>query len=593
MANFDTIKTAIDANINTNGNQAITGAVMNSILKQMVDSTDAELTESERALSETIDANKTETDTKLTELEPKVDNIEYTVEKITEEESRQETHYADYYPLTTGQTVASNGEPTPNPDYNLVTIILEEDELVWTNWKSSLGYTAIGYNGARYRSSDNNLPSSTNPLSVQANTPVYFSCLPQAMGESEIVVQYKLSYKMSNTFAFNDSQKNEVRDEVKSGSSRICRVQYYQGAYGTATEKISIFIPYGDASIRYDITHNITAEKMKDVWRIQYAYLIKGASETPLTINGEWECAFLINGQNDATGGDIHGYEMIQGELLVFVDGILKTPASLKYGENFKELRIVEATYMYKQDSTKVAEHGREYTFGLYGFRLRQSLKFVETLLLDNCYMMMLPAAKLYTDKYYTDVDFAVANISSLPIYKDGAKGFSIFGNDFKADIRIEEYPEFPATLLIHDNGGCSYNKCYFIAAYNKTVQANTKYDSCCTYVISARELSRETHYADYYPLTQGQTVASNGQPTSMDGYDLVTIILERPALLWTNWKSSLGYTAMGYNGVRYRSTENNLPSSSNPLSVQANTPVYFSCVAQAMDESEIVVQYT
>lgn len=44
MADFNTIKTAIDANINTNGNQAITGAVMNSVLKQMVDSTDSELT---------------------------------------------------------------------------------------------------------------------------------------------------------------------------------------------------------------------------------------------------------------------------------------------------------------------------------------------------------------------------------------------------------------------------------------------------------------------------------------------------------------------------------------------------------------------
>lgn len=47
MAKFDTIKTAIDANINTNGNQEITGSVMNSVLKQMVDSTDAELTELE------------------------------------------------------------------------------------------------------------------------------------------------------------------------------------------------------------------------------------------------------------------------------------------------------------------------------------------------------------------------------------------------------------------------------------------------------------------------------------------------------------------------------------------------------------------
>ena len=45
MASSETIKTTIDVNINTNGNQAITGAVMNSVLKQMVDSTDAQLAE--------------------------------------------------------------------------------------------------------------------------------------------------------------------------------------------------------------------------------------------------------------------------------------------------------------------------------------------------------------------------------------------------------------------------------------------------------------------------------------------------------------------------------------------------------------------
>lgn len=52
MANSETIKTTIDANINTNGNQAITGAVMNSVLKQMVDATDAELAELGIALSD-------------------------------------------------------------------------------------------------------------------------------------------------------------------------------------------------------------------------------------------------------------------------------------------------------------------------------------------------------------------------------------------------------------------------------------------------------------------------------------------------------------------------------------------------------------
>ena len=57
MANSETIKTTIDANINTNGNQAITGAVMNSVLKQMVDSTDAQLTE---LSEESVKINDTE-----------------------------------------------------------------------------------------------------------------------------------------------------------------------------------------------------------------------------------------------------------------------------------------------------------------------------------------------------------------------------------------------------------------------------------------------------------------------------------------------------------------------------------------------------
>lgn len=55
MAKSETIKTTIDANINTNGNQAITGAVMNSVLKQMVDSTDAQLTELSEETKKNVD----------------------------------------------------------------------------------------------------------------------------------------------------------------------------------------------------------------------------------------------------------------------------------------------------------------------------------------------------------------------------------------------------------------------------------------------------------------------------------------------------------------------------------------------------------
>lgn len=50
MANFETLKTAIDANINTNGKQAITGSVVNNVMHQMVDATSEQLTELESNL---------------------------------------------------------------------------------------------------------------------------------------------------------------------------------------------------------------------------------------------------------------------------------------------------------------------------------------------------------------------------------------------------------------------------------------------------------------------------------------------------------------------------------------------------------------
>jgi hypothetical protein len=64
MGRFDTIKTAIDANINNNGNQEITGSVLNAVLDQMVDATDKAMT----------DLSK-ETEGKLTELSAVINGV--------------------------------------------------------------------------------------------------------------------------------------------------------------------------------------------------------------------------------------------------------------------------------------------------------------------------------------------------------------------------------------------------------------------------------------------------------------------------------------------------------------------------------------
>lgn len=73
MANFDTIRTAIDANITHNGNQEITGGVLNSVLTQMVDSTE-----------ENLEDLRTNTDGKLAELSKKTTELETLVAELME-----------------------------------------------------------------------------------------------------------------------------------------------------------------------------------------------------------------------------------------------------------------------------------------------------------------------------------------------------------------------------------------------------------------------------------------------------------------------------------------------------------------------------
>ena len=83
MADFNTIKTTIDANINTNGNQAITGAVMNSVLKQMVDSTDTELAKLSEEISnvegyaeELVNGLEGEANKKFASVDSEIENLE-------------------------------------------------------------------------------------------------------------------------------------------------------------------------------------------------------------------------------------------------------------------------------------------------------------------------------------------------------------------------------------------------------------------------------------------------------------------------------------------------------------------------------------
>lgn len=59
MGRFDTTKATINANIKKNGNQEITGSILNSVMTEMVDATDAQLTELENRKPIVINGNVT------------------------------------------------------------------------------------------------------------------------------------------------------------------------------------------------------------------------------------------------------------------------------------------------------------------------------------------------------------------------------------------------------------------------------------------------------------------------------------------------------------------------------------------------------
>lgn len=72
MARFDTIKATIDANIKSNGNQGITGQVMNSVLNGVLSSVDESMTQE----AQNVDAKLTELSAEVDELESQINGAE-------------------------------------------------------------------------------------------------------------------------------------------------------------------------------------------------------------------------------------------------------------------------------------------------------------------------------------------------------------------------------------------------------------------------------------------------------------------------------------------------------------------------------------
>lgn len=305
----------------------------------------------------------------------------------------------------------------------------------------------------RYRNLDGNLPNADNPIEVKAGETI-------AVSVRDVYTNFTL-YGNNNVFGLQlgedvglgESHKRQIR-EVALGavSAKKPLAKYVTGAVTSyLRERIDIYIPTAVGYVKYRFGHVVDSSINADNWRIVGAFACDEDlnDRFQITSTGEWEMAMKIEGRPDFIGGNLHGDEVVNA-VHFFVDDVKKTLDDLSQITEFKTLRIVEDTQMYdpNDNTTKVATHGKEYTFTADGLTLKQSVNWETRQNIATSYMAMLPifrgndnySALQITDRYYCDADFVEYDVS---VPGDNA------GFGWKKDVRS-------ATIYSDKSGVCA-----------------------------------------------------------------------------------------------------------------------------------------
>lgn len=326
--------------------------------------------------------------------------------------------------------------------------------------------------GTRYRLSDGNLPNESNKLAVTEG--------------QYIAVSVYLNVTVSDLYW---TLYHEYTEEVRVEKNLKIQMKYVNGnGADDSTEKVEVYVPTGVGFVRYDFLHCISEEKNADVWRIGYAYAVDDSFNVryPLTVCGEWECALHLNNSGDYSGGIVHGNELMN-DIVFFVDGGKVDIRNYTELTPIKYLAIAQASKMYDStdSSTMIATHGREHYFDNDGLKISQTLKWEHDANLTWCYMAMNLPQKTYTDKFYTDVSIIPSDITYG--VNENAKKTILYGEEsgVRNEFSIEEYPTGLTggdSLLITDNGGNPYNKCYYVICSSANVTEGTTWKTISKY---------------------------------------------------------------------------------------------------------------
>lgn len=335
-------------------------------------------------------------------------------------------------------------------------------------------------NGVRYRAfgQEDTLPYENSPLSLTAGQYVVFSVQKADINFDVALSEVLLSLRHDIPLA--DTHIKQVTDSIQN---KNCVLRYVGGSgVDYSTERVEVFIPTGNGYIEYEFVHSVYQDSNADIWRMAFAYACNNSfsKRYALTVGGEWECAVHLPNRADFSGGVTHGDEVLTDEAVFFINGSVVDISDYTDYTPFTNLVVVEASELFdpNDSTTVIANHGSEHIFSADGLKINQSLQWVSSQELTNCYMAMHLPAKSLTDHMYTDNGIIPFEITTYPVSFDGAKCAVLYGKDsgVRTEFSIGEYPviENGNELLLTDNGGQAYNKCYYVITTGSSVAANT-----------------------------------------------------------------------------------------------------------------------
>lgn len=458
----------------------------------VVDNVNSAVNANKEELQNNIDTNKKETDEAISQLSEEIGElIHVEPHPITKEElaEKADSVYDNGYYDVTGEFIETGGYVNYQIDAkaNDYTIGFRPIEPGYVQMSVFSGAPGEETFVQRYRTSDGNLPTAGNPLSITTGQVVVIATVTHTPVAFTIVASCFTQTSLSDEFAELIAAVADERFDERTKKRYVRHVN--AAGENASTERLEIYIPMKVGYLCYYFVRSVSTDDNHDVWRISSIHKASDALVIgdALTSNGEWECAIRLTGRSDFAGGFMHGDEMYES-LTIFIDGeVVTNRANLSELTAFEKLEIVQYSYLYDpNDSVTIfATHGSKHIWA-DELTIEQSIDWWKDAQLEPSYLAMYPPLKTMTKKWYSEFDYKPRDIV-LPQTIEGCRSVCLYDpdNGFLSKFSVSEYPNNNDNgyFLMADNGGNAYNKCYFaVCGYNGSAKEGDVWKSVTNY---------------------------------------------------------------------------------------------------------------